>query len=101
MALVAIMEPATESQNFSRKKLPLKSNPRNKIKVLLDSGCDGDLYFLQKGKVKPFPYLSRQVRKSSHVTYGSFQTNGNANFRVKFSDYSTRREYFIQPNVIE
>ena len=30
MALVAIMEPVTESQTFSRKKLPLTSCPRNK-----------------------------------------------------------------------
>ena len=29
-ALVAIMEPATESQNFRRKKLPLKSCSRKK-----------------------------------------------------------------------
>ncbi len=31
MALIAIMEPATESQIFSRNKLPLKSRPSNKI----------------------------------------------------------------------
>ncbi len=29
-ALIAIMEPVTESQEFNRKKLPLKSHPRNK-----------------------------------------------------------------------
>ncbi len=40
MALVAIMEPVTESQKFSRKKLPLMSRPSNKIKVLLDSGSN-------------------------------------------------------------
>ena len=43
IALVAKMEPATESQEFSRKKLPLKSHPSNKIKILLDSGSDEDL----------------------------------------------------------
>ncbi len=32
-ALIAIMEPATESHEFSRKKLPLVSHPSNKIKV--------------------------------------------------------------------
>jgi hypothetical protein len=54
-ALIAIMEPATESQSSSAYKQPLMSHPSNKIKVLLDSGSDGDLYFLQKGKDKPFP----------------------------------------------
>ena len=27
--------------------------------------------------------------------------NGRANLRVKFFDYSTNREYFIQPDVVE
>ena len=71
MALVTIMEPVTESQNFSKKNLPLKSHPSNKIKVLLDS--DGDLYFLQKGKDKLFPYLTRQVLKSCHMSKGSLE----------------------------
>ena len=34
MALIAIMELATESQSFRRIKQPLKSHPSNKIKVL-------------------------------------------------------------------
>ncbi len=55
-ALIAIMEPVTESQKFSRKKLFLMSCPSNKIKVLLDSGSNGDLYFLQKRTDKTFPY---------------------------------------------
>ena len=95
------MEPAIESQKFSRKKLPLKSCPSNKIKDLLDSGSDGDLYFVQKGKDKPFPYSKRQVPKSWHTSNGRFQTNGRANLRVKFFEYSTSREYFIQPDDVE
>ena len=62
--LIAIVEPAIESQKFSRKKLLLESHPTNKIKVLLDSGSDRDLHFLQKGTDKHFPYLKRQVPKS-------------------------------------
>ena len=95
------MEPVTEGQKFSRKKLPLESHPSNKIKVLLDSGLDGDLYFLQKGTDTHFPYLKRQVPKSWHTSNGSFQTNGRAKLRVKFFEYSTNREYFIQPDVVE
>jgi hypothetical protein len=37
MALVAIMEPATENLSSRSPKLPLKSHPSNKIRVLLDS----------------------------------------------------------------
>ena len=101
MAVIAIMEPVTESQELSRKKLPLVSCPSNKVKVLLDSGSDGDLNFLQKGTDKHFPYLKRQVPKSWHTSNGSFQMNGRAKLRVKFFEYSMSREYFIQPDVID
>ena len=100
-ALIAIMEPATEGQTFSRKKLLLESCPSNKIKVLLDSGLGGDLYFLQKGTDKHIPYLKRQVPKSWHTSNGSFQTNGRAKLRVKLFEYSTSTEYFIQLDVVE
>jgi hypothetical protein len=59
-ALIAIMEPVTESLSSRAYKQPLRSRPSNKIKVLLDSGSDGDLYFIAKEKDKPFPYLIRQ-----------------------------------------
>ena len=74
-ALVAIIEPVTESQSSRAYKQPLRSQPSNKIKVPLDSGSDGDLIFLPKGD-KPFPYLTRQVPKSWHTSNGSFQTTG-------------------------
>ena len=71
-ALIAIMEPVTESQSSRAYKQPLRSHPNNnKIKVLLDSGSNGDLYFLQKGKDKPFPYLTRQAPKSWRTSNGS------------------------------
>ncbi len=37
-AVIAIMEPASKSQEVSRKKLLLVSCPSNKVRVLLDSG---------------------------------------------------------------
>ncbi len=39
--------------------------------------------------------------KSWHTSNGSFQTNGRAKLRVIFFEYSTSREYFIQPDVVE
>ena len=83
MALIAIMEPATESQSSRSYKHPLRSHPSNKIKVLLDSGSDGDLYLRQKGKDKPFPYL-RKAPKSWRTSKGSFQTNGRSKLKPKF-----------------
>ena len=45
--------------------------------------------------------MKRQVPKSWHTSNGSFQNNGRAKLRIKFFEYSTSREYFIQPNVVE
>ena len=42
-----------------------------------------------------------QVPKSWHTSNGSVQTNGGTKLRVKFFEYSTSREYFIQPDVVE
>ena len=56
-ALIAIMEPATESQSSRVHKQPLRSSPSNKIKVLLDSGSNGDLIYYKKEKANPFPTL--------------------------------------------
>ena len=54
LALIAIMELGTESQSFRRDIQPMKGRPSNKIKVLLNSGSNGDLFFLQEGQDNPF-----------------------------------------------
>jgi hypothetical protein len=95
------MEPATEGQSSRAYKQPLRSRTSKKIKVLLDSGSDGDLYFLPKGKPKPFPYLTRQMPKSWHTSNGSFQTTGQGKIKIKFFEYSASKEYYLQPDVVE
>ena len=100
-AVIALMEPATESQSSRAHKQPLRSHPSNKIRVLLDFRSNGDLYFLPKGKNKPFPYLTRQAPKSWHTSNGSFQTYGRGKIRLKFFEYSASREYTIQPDIVE
>ena len=70
--LIAITVQATESEAFTANKQSLKGCHSNKQKIRLDSGSDGDLFFLPKGKDKPFPYLTRQVPKSWHMTNESF-----------------------------
>ena len=95
------MELAIESQSSRVNKQPLSICPSNKIRVLLDSGSNGDLYFLPKGKDKPFPYLTRQAPKSWCTSNGSFQTNGRGKIRLKFFEYSASREYMIQPDIVE
>ena len=47
MAVIAIMEPATERQSSRAYKQPLRCHPSNIIRVLLDSGSNGDFISYQ------------------------------------------------------
>lgn len=68
--------PAIESQSKVNKQ-SLKSHPSNKVNVLLDSWLDGDLYFLPKGKDKPFPtLLGRCQSLDTHEMGASKQLDG-------------------------
>ena len=46
----------------------------NLIRVLIDSGSDGDCWFHKKGTPKQFPYLTRPIPKSWHMLNGAFYT---------------------------
>ena len=61
MALVAIMEPVTENLSSKCPQIPLRSWPNNNILVLMDTSSNGDLFFHEKGKPKPFPYLTTVI----------------------------------------
>ena len=95
------MEPATESQSSRAYKQPLRSHPSNNITVLLDSGSDGDLYFLPKGKYKPFPYLLGRHQSLGTFQMGASKANGRSKLRFKIFEYSASREYTIQPDIME
>jgi hypothetical protein len=95
------MEPVTEKFSSGGPKFPLKSCPSNKIRVCLDTRSNGDLYFHEKGKPKPFPYLIWQVPKSWHMSNKTFQTNGRGKLRIKFLDYSANREHLVHTDIVE
>ena len=61
-AVMAVMTGSPDQK--SGRPTSNKQVPRKKvIKILLDSGSDGDLLFQKKGATKHFPYLARQVLK--------------------------------------
>jgi hypothetical protein len=55
--LVAIMQPATRNSSSTGSKPPLKSHPSYKIRVLLDTSSNGDLYYHEKESPNLFPIL--------------------------------------------
>ncbi len=72
-----------------------------KVRVLLDSGSDGDIWFHRKGATKRFPYTERQVVKSYHTSAGVFRTKGQAKFEMKFFEFSESKHYTIRPDILE
>ena len=92
-AVVAVIDTSTEDPDFGiehskRCRRTKKLLFTKKIRVLLDSGSDGDIWFHRKGATKRFPYTERQVVKSYHTSAGVFRTKGQAKFEMKFFEYS-------------
>ena len=93
---------ATKNQAKQRVNHSARSHPSNAvIKVLLDSGSDGNLMFYEKGMPMHFPYLTRQVTNSWHTSNGSFFTKGRNTVCWKFFKYSNSKEFLVTPSVVE
>ena len=98
MAVVAMAKYGQAHHHKSSKK----GTKEKLIRVLLlDSGSDGDLLFHQKGKPKHFPYLTRQVPYSWHMSNGVFPTTGRGKLTIKFFEYSNSKEFLAEPDVFE
>jgi len=97
--VTAVMAVATAGPKPGRPGRRCTSN--NIIKVLLDSGSDGDLWFHEKGTPKHFPYLTRQVPKTWHTSNGDFHTKWKGDIQLKFFQYSSSKKVHVQPDVVE
>ena len=93
---------ATKNQTKQRFEHSARSCPSNTvIKILLDSGSDGDLMFHEKGTPMHFPYMARQVPNSWHTSNGSFLTKGRSKVNLKIFEYSSIKEFLVTPDVVE
>ena len=82
------------TENPGRKNIEHSTGRRTSntiIKILLDSGSDGDPLFHAKGMEKHFPYLTRQVPKSWHMSNGSFLAKQRSEVSLKFFSIGTVR----------
>jgi hypothetical protein len=71
------------------------------VQVLLDSGSDGDLVFVDKDK--PILLLSskRLVPQLWNTLNGMFRTKCNAEIELNFFEYSNRKRYLAEPDIVE
>jgi hypothetical protein len=71
------------------------------VQVLLDSGSDGDLVFLDKEKPMLLPSSKRLASQSWNASNGMFQTKQKAEIELNFFEYSNSKRYLAEPDIIE
>jgi hypothetical protein len=69
--------------------------------VLLDSGSDSNLIFVNKEKPMLLPYLKRLVPQLWNTLNGIFQMRHKARVELNFFEYSDSKRYHVEPDVVE
>jgi hypothetical protein len=71
------------------------------VQVLLDSGSDGDLIFVNKDKPMLLPYSKRLVPQLWNTLNGIFQMHHKARVELNFFKYSDSKRYHVEPDVVK
>jgi hypothetical protein len=71
------------------------------VRVLLDSGSDGDLIFLGKDKPMLLPSSTRLVPQSWNTSNGMFQSKCKAEIKLNFFEYSNSKRYLVEPDIVK
>jgi hypothetical protein len=69
--------------------------------VLLDSGSDSDLVFVDKDKPMLLPSLKRLVPQLWNTLNGRFQTKQKAEIKLNFFEYSDSKRCLAEPDIVE
>ncbi len=71
------------------------------VRILLESGSDGDLIFVDKGKPMLLPSLKKLVPQLWNTLNGRFQTTQKAEIELNFFEYSNSKRYLAAPDIVE
>jgi hypothetical protein len=71
------------------------------VRVLLHSGSDGDLVFIDKDKPMLLPSSKRLVPQWWNTLNGMFQTKQKAEIELNFFEYSDSKRYQAKPDIVE
>ncbi len=71
------------------------------VRVLLDSGSDGNLVLVNKDKPMLLPSLKRLVPQSWNTSNGMFQTKRKAEIDLNFFEYSDSKRCLAEPDIVE
>ena len=71
------------------------------VRVLLDSGSDGDLVFVDKDKPMLLPSSKRLVPQSWNTSNGRFQTKQKAETELNFFQYFNSIRCLAKPDIVK
>jgi hypothetical protein len=71
------------------------------VQILLDSGSDGDLIFVDKDKPMLLPSSKRLVPQSWNTSNGRFQTKQKAEIELNFFEYSNSKRNLAAHDIVE
>jgi hypothetical protein len=78
-----------------------KHYKQKSVRVLLDSGSDGDLVFADKDKPMLLPSLKWLGSQLRNTLNGRFQTKQKAEIELNFFEYSNSKRYLAAPDIVE
>jgi hypothetical protein len=98
-AIVVVMR--GKPRNGHRCQCSNKHYKQKSVRVLLDFGSAGDLVFVDKDKPMLLPSSKRMVPQSWKTLNGMFQTKQKAEIELNYFEYSNRKRYLAEPDIIE
>jgi hypothetical protein len=98
-AIVAVMR--GRPKHSHHRQHSNKHNKKNLVRVLLDSGSDGDLIFVDKDKPMLLPTTKRLIPQLYNTSSGRFQTTKKAETELNFVEYSDSKRYLAAPDTVE
>ncbi len=99
-AIVAVMR--DKPREGYHRRSSNKHYKKKLVRVLLDSGSDGELVFVDKDNTMLLPYLKRLVPQSWNTLNGISHTKHKARVELNFFDYSDSKRYsYAEPDVVK
>jgi hypothetical protein len=71
------------------------------VQVLLDSGSDSDLVFVDYEKPMLLPSSKRLVPQSWNTSNEMFQTKRKAEIKLNFFEFSDSKRYLAEPDIVK
>jgi hypothetical protein len=98
-AIVAVMRGRSKQSHHHQGSN--KHYKQKLVRVLLDSGSDSDLVFVNKDKPMLLPSSKRLVPQLWNTSNGMFQTKRKAEIELNFFEYSDSKRYLAEPDIVE